>query len=103
MECRLLSRAAMKISPFLGLVLLLTICEPAAAQEGRNHHGTQLVHACGSKGLSVDFVSRNCVDWRGRETNELKHSRMREYNSNALTVWCSRLGKVPDFGTGLCM
>jgi hypothetical protein len=103
MECRLLSRAAMRISPFLCLVLLLTVSEPAAVQQRRDDHKTQLVHACGSKGLSVDLLNRNCVGWNGREINQLNHSPMREQNSNALTVWCSRLGKVPNFGTGLCM
>src|SRR5687768_1475145 len=102
MECRLLSCTAMKISPVLCLLLLVAISEPAAAQQRRDDHNTQLVHACGSKGLSVDFVNRNCVDWRARETNQLNHSPMRE-QTNALTVWCSRLGKVPNFGTGLCM
>ena len=97
MECRLLSRTVMKISPFVCLLLLLAISEPAAAQQRRNDHNTQLVYACGSKGLSADFVNRNCVDWRGRETNQLNHSPMREQNSNPLTVWCSRLGKVPKF------
>jgi hypothetical protein len=93
----------MKISPFLCLVLLLTISEGAAAQQLRNDHDTQLTHACGLRGLGAGFLNRNCVDWRGRETNQPNHNAIREQNSNALAVWCSRLGRVPNFGTGLCM
>ena len=103
MEYRLLSPTAMKISPFLCLVLLLTISEPAAAQQHANSHHTQLVYACGSKGLGADSVNRNCADVREREANQLNHSTMRKQNSNALAMWCSRLGKVPNFGNGLCM
>jgi hypothetical protein len=108
MECRLLSRIAMTISPLLCLLLLLTISEPAAAQQRRNDQEMQLVNACGSTGSGVDFGNRNCADWKGRETNsgglyQLNQSPIRGQNSNALTVWCSRLGKVPNFGTGLCM
>src|SRR5687768_3399440 len=103
MEYRLLSRTSMKISPFLCLVLLLTVSEGAAAQQRRNDHDTQLTYACGSRGLGADFVNRNCVDGRQRETNQQNQSPMRDRNSNALTVWCSRLGRVPNFETGLCI
>jgi hypothetical protein len=103
MECRLLSPTAMKIAHFLCLVSLLAVFEPAAAQQRGNDQYTQVTYACGSKGLSADFVNQNCVDSRGRETNQLNQTPRREQNSNALTVWCSRLGKVPNYGTGLCM
>ena len=108
MECRLLSGPAMKISPFVCLVLLLTFSEGAAAQQRRNDRDMQLANACGSRGLGMNSVSRNCVDWRGRETipmdlYKINQSPMREQTSNALTVWCSRLGRVPNFGSGLCM
>jgi hypothetical protein len=85
----------MKISALFCLLLLLAISEPAAAQQSHNDQHPQLVYACGSKRLSADFVNRNGIVTRGREANQLNHSSMREQNSNPLTMWCSRLGKVP--------
>lgn len=67
-----------------------------------------LVYACGSKGLSTNFVTGNCILPNGREVNPHNlyppfMAPLPKPDPNDLVQRCGALGRVPDFVTGRCM
>lgn len=69
---------------------------------------SNLVFACGSKGMGVDFVSGNCVSRSGNQVNPFDlyppfQAPLQKPSSGDLIMRCSLQGRTPDFATGRCM
>lgn len=66
----------------------------------------QLILACGSAGMSVNFVTGNCVNSNGSQVNPRNVAspsiRVPQQSSSDLITRCGALGKSPDFVTGRC-
>jgi len=84
--------------------------QPTPAQDqfgGRNSPG-DLINACGSKGLAVDFVTGNCVAPRGQQVNPQNlyppfTAPLPKPQPNDLIMRCGAQGRSADFVTGRCM
>jgi len=74
---------------------------------GRNNPG-DLVYACGSKGLAVDFVTGNCVAPRGQQINAQNlyppfTALLPKPEPHDLIMRCGVQGRSADVVTGRCM
>ena len=82
--------------------------QPAPTQDdlfgGRNNPG-DLIYACRSKGLAVDFVTGNCVASRGQQINaqNLYPPLLSKPEPHDLIMRCGVQGRAADFVTGRCM
>ena len=70
-----------------------------------NSANGQLIYACGSVGLTVDFASGNCVTAQGRQVNPRnvvpQSIPLPAQNNNELIMRCN--GRSVDFVTGRCL
>lgn len=77
----------------------------ASSDSGNSENG-QLIFACGSAGMSVNFVTGNCIGYRGAEVNPRNvvspSIRLPQQSSSDLMMRCGALGKSADFVTGRC-
>ncbi len=100
--------------PFFVVLVLAMTLNPAVSfsqsppPSGRGEKEGALVYACGSKGLSANFVTGNCVLPDGREVNPHNlyppfMAPLPKPDPNDLVQRCGALGRVPDFVTGRCM
>jgi hypothetical protein len=84
--------------------------QPAPTQDlfgGRNNPG-DLIYACGSKGLAVDFVTGNCVAPRGQQINPQNlyppfTAPLPKPEPHDLIMLCGVQGRSADVVTGRCM
>lgn len=76
---------------------------PVSRTEDRN---SKLVFACGSKGMSADFATGNCISPTGNQVNPLNlyppfQAPVLKPSSGELILRCQ--GRAVDFVTGRCL
>ena len=72
-----------------------------------NSANSQIIFACGSAGMSVNFVTGNCVNSSGGQVNPRNVTApsipVPRQSSQDLVMRCGSLGKSVDFATGRCI
>jgi hypothetical protein len=79
---------------------------PSEDQAQTSKNTSSLVYACGSVGMSVNFVTGNCISNTGNEVNPRNvvspSIKLPQESSSNLIMRCGALGKSSDFVTGRC-
>jgi hypothetical protein len=110
----LMERAVMKLISFYSALIALILCLwgniafPQLTSTSQSRNEGILIIACGSKGLTVDFVTGNCVMPHGGQINPQNlyqpfAAPLPQPNLSELIMRCGAQGRSADFVTGRCM